>query len=161
MLGRGIIRGGLIVIGGLLSACGGEEPAPLPILDIVDVLVQGDFLSKQDCAMLGQLDLRGRVEISAVAATCRLTINADGTVLSICGDVPAKRSRDFTVQYLATDAIGELLLVQTEVSLDLTAETQARVTLDLSKEDLRQLPDEDMDGQSNLQELCEGSDPRG
>ncbi len=111
--------------------------------------------------MLGQLDLRGRVEISAVAATCRLTINADGTVLSICGDVPAKRSRDFTVQYLGTDAVGDLLLVQTEVSLDLTDETQARVTLDLSKEDLRQLPDEDMDGQSNLQELCEGSDPRG
>ncbi|CAN0586979.1 unnamed protein product, partial [Laminaria digitata] len=68
---------------------------------------------------------------------------------------------DFTVQYLATDAVGELLLVQTEVSLDLTDETQARVTLDLSKEELRQLPDEDMDGQSNLQELCEGSDPRG
>lgn len=161
MLGRGIIRGGLIVCGGLLSACGGEEPAPLPVLDIVDVLVQDDFLSKQDCAMLEQIDLRGRVEISAVAATCRLTINADGTVLSICGDVPAKQPRDFSIQYLATDAVGELVVVQTDVSVDLTDETEARVTLDLSKEDVRQLPDEDMDGQSNLQELCAGSDPRG
>jgi hypothetical protein len=143
-----------------LGACGGEEPPPLPVLSMVDVLVQDDFLSKQECTQLASLELRGRVAISGVAATCRLTINQDGTVLSICGDVPGLRARDFTIDYIAKDAVGELVLVQTAESLDLTAETRSRVPLDLSKNRSRVLADEDRDGASNLEEFCAGTDPR-
>ncbi len=144
----------------VLGACGGQEPLPLPVVSMVDVLVQDDFLSKQDCLNLGRLDLRGRVAISGVAATCRLTVNQDGTVLSICGDVPGLRARDFTIEYLAKDAGGELVLVRTAESLDLTAETRSRVPLDLSRNRDRVFADEDGDGASNLQEFCEGTDPR-
>lgn len=161
MIGRGIPSAALLIVVALVGACGGQEPAPLPVRDVVDVLVQDDFLSKQDCLTLPVLDVRGRVEISAVAATCRLTINGDGTVLSICGDVPGQRPRDFTVQYLIADSQGELVVVQTEAALDLTDESRSRVPLDLSKVDLRILPDEDRDGVSNLQEFCSGTDPRG
>lgn len=143
-------------------ACGGAEPPPpRPVLDVVDVLVQDDFLVQQDCPALAGYDLRGVVRISGVAATCRLTIQGNGNVLSICGDVPGMKARELSIDYLATDTVGDLVLVTTEQVLDLTDQTRSPVTLDLSREDRRALPDDDDDGASNLAEICAGSDPRG
>lgn len=157
---RGLAAG--LALAFVTAGCGGTEPPPpRPVLDVVDVLVKDAFLLEQECPSLAGYTLRGVVRISGVAATCRLTITGDGDVLSICGDVPGKKPRELTIDYVATDGAGDLVLVTTEEVLDLSEQRTSPVTLDLKFSELRTLPDEDEDGDSNLAEVCAGTDPRG
>lgn len=150
----------IFFLGAALAACGGEPPPPLPVLDEVDVLVQDDFLLEADCPQIAGLALRGRVKIEGIAATCGLTIQQDGQVLSICGDVPGQQTWTLTVEYLADDGPGELLVMSLVETLDLTSARRSPVPLDLSRVEARTTPDQDDDGASNLEELCQGTDPR-
>lgn len=156
-------RGGWLAplaLASLLAACGGQEVAPRPVQDEVALLVQDDFLAQQDCARLGTLQVKGELSIMGVLGYCRISVKADGSVLSLCEKVPAKKERTLTLTYLAEDEVGPLEIVELEDTVDLTAETRTRVPLDFSTETRRVLQDADNDGRSNLEELCAGDDPR-
>lgn len=144
-----------------LAACGGAEPPPLaPIQDEVALLVKDDFLMMQDCPNLGGLELRGELDIAGIVGVCRITVGPDGAVLSLCEEVPGKRERELELVYFAVDAQqGPLRLVETPIVVDLTRERSPMVEVDFSAVDVRTFPDEDDDGASNLDEVCQGTDP--
>ena len=143
-----------------LTACGGSEPiAPPVVLDEVALLVKDDYLMAADCPGRPGLDLRGELDIAGIVGVCRVTVGDDGAVLSLCEEVPGKRPRDLTLVYYAVDEQGPLRLVETPLTVDLTRETNARVEVDFAMVDARTLPDEDDDGASNLDEVCQGTDP--
>ena len=141
-----------------MAACGGEEPLPTEPLDHVSVLVRDEFLSVQSCPNLAQLAPSVELQISGVYGKCRVQLNDEGAAVSLCDQVPGKTARDFTLVYFLNYKKRRMELASVTSTLDLTNETREMVPIDFTRAE-RTLQDSDGDGDSNVDELCTGSDP--
>lgn len=144
----------------VLVACGGTEPLPLaePV-DEVSLLIRDEGLSLQYCAARAELEVKAKLEISGVLGHCNVSVKEDGSALSLCDEVPAKKPRDVRLVYYHPQKQYELELLAVTISIDLTDETRERVELDFSDGE-RDRYDDDDDGMDNFDELCAGRDPR-
>jgi hypothetical protein len=121
--------------------------------------VRDDALLSTPCATFPTLGIRARLEISGVLGVCRVHLKDDGSALSLCDDVPAKKPRDVTLTYYYPQKETSLDLVTVETSIDLTGETEEMVEIDFS-DAVRTVHDDDGDGVSSYEELCTARDPR-
>ena len=97
------------------------------------------------------------------APDCALTVKDDKRVEGLCAGVPTGQERQFRLVYFAeiqTTVGGPTLdLAVALKSVDLTEQTRQELVLVFDRID--EFPNDDGDSASNLEEWCNGSNPRG
>jgi hypothetical protein len=108
--------------------------------------------------------LQAKLEVTGQAEDCPLEVSADRTVSGVCPAIPTGAVLEFRLLYfLLTEGPGDpLVQLATAIeSLDLTETSDREVTLSFPASSLNRDYDDDMDGQSNIAEVCAGTNPRG
>lgn len=159
---RGLL--GLLFCGlfaGQLS-CGGEEPAEGSHIQFQQHALMCDI---PGCDMLptGITCIQAELSATGVGGTCQLTVGQDRTVSGICR-TPAQEVRDFRLAYYTYVGAQKIDLAVVLARLDLRGETRSQIELIFPQNRVMAGAndgfDDDSDGRSNIQEICEGTNPR-
>jgi len=141
----------LLLAATVASACGGEVPQTLVRFQIAG----------PGC-LNGVPGLQAKIQMTG-GDECPLEVLADRTVQGLCPQVPSGSVITFRLVYfvlLANDPTP-VDLVTGLLEADLRGYEKESLELDFANADLRSDIDDDLDGVFNLQELCDGSNPRG
>lgn len=109
--------------------------------------------------------LQAELQVAGRSANCPLDVNADRTITGSCPSIPTGRPVQVRLAYfIQLDPQTRVTLAVANQDLDLTAPADEVVVVDfpegsVSWSDLDQF-DDDTDRVSNLEEVCQGRDPR-
>ncbi len=139
------------VAAGFALACG--EPGP--------ELEVGFSTHRLECEVR---DLQAWLQVSGVDGFCPLEVLPDRTIQGVCGPVPGRAERVFSILYYVflpnfTGVSTQVDLARASLAVDLTEETREEVPVDFGAATLVTSFDADLDGLSNLVEVCRGTDP--
>lgn len=102
--------------------------------------------------------IQAKLEATGVPGVCPLDVLEDRTVSGSCR-TPAHEVRDFRLVYYTYAGPEEVQLAVVLARLDLREETNENIQLTFPQEMLLTNFDQDQDGRSNIQEICEGTNP--
>ena len=157
---RFVTAPGLVLLASVLSLGCGPEDGLEPEARIA---FQRHALSCDipGCSMLpeGVTCIQAKLEATGVPGVCPLEVNADRTVTGVCR-TPAQDIRDFRLVYYTFRGVEEIQLAVVLARLDLREETRRSITLEFPQGRVMADLDDDNDGRSNIQEVCEGTNPR-
>lgn len=159
---HGVLATLLSVLAAGQLSCGGEEPAEgSPIRFQQHALM----CNLPGCDQLpeGVTCIQAELAASGVGGTCQLVVSQDRTVSGVCR-TPAKEVRDFRLVYYTYIGADKIQLAVVLARLDLREETRSQIELVFPQNRVMAGVDEgfddDGDGRSNIQEVCEGTNPR-
>jgi len=138
----------------LFAACGGPEVETMRVSLRLHQLACNDIPGLQ-----AELQVAGR------NGNCPLDVGADRTVTGVCPSIPTGRPVQVRLAYyIQLDPETRVTLAVANQDLDLTAPADEIVVVSfpdsaVSWSDLDQF-DDDTDRVSNLEEVCQGRDPR-
>lgn len=111
-------------------------------------------------ASCDQPGLRAYLQVAGVPGVCPLQVAENRTVSGACAGVPTGQVRRLRITYYTVVDGREVPLAYADATVDLRGETQPRVVVVFSEDALDTDLDDDLDGRSNLEEFCAGTNPR-